>query len=146
MPKEFFGREYEFLKRDQLLSFEEITRLARLFASLGVKKVRITGGEPLIRRDIEDLIASLALIPELDLTMTTNGALLAERGLGGRPDSGLAVPDLGHRCVRLDRCMSDVAVVVGDIERLGTVPAAGLEVTAFLGRVRWGGRERRFRR
>jgi cyclic pyranopterin phosphate synthase len=79
MPKEVFGRDYQFLGRDKLLTFEEIARLARIFASLGVKKVRITGGEPLLRRDLERLVAMLAPIPGLDLTMTTNGSLLAEK-------------------------------------------------------------------
>jgi cyclic pyranopterin phosphate synthase len=79
MPKEVFGRTYEFLSREQLLTFEEIARLARVFTSLGVEKVRITGGEPLLRRDLENLIAMLAYIPGLDLTLTTNGSLLAEK-------------------------------------------------------------------
>lgn len=79
MPKEFFGRDYEFLNKVDLLTFEEISRLVRIFASVGVEKVRITGGEPLIRRNIENLISLLSQIPDLDLTMTTNGALLAEK-------------------------------------------------------------------
>src|SRR2546426_4363813 len=78
MPKEVFGRDYEFLARDQLLSFEEIERLARAFARHGVRKIRLTGGEPLVRRGIEDLVGLLAGIPALeDLTLTTNGSLLA---------------------------------------------------------------------
>jgi cyclic pyranopterin phosphate synthase len=82
MPKEVFGRDYEFLPRDQVLSFEEIERAARAFVSLGVEKLRITGGEPLVRRDLPHLIASLAALRtpdgrELDLTLTTNGAALA---------------------------------------------------------------------
>ena len=76
MPKEVFGPEYKFLHRDQILTFEEITRLARLFAAQGVGKIRLTGGEPLVRRDLPDLVAMLAAIPDLDLTLTTNGALL----------------------------------------------------------------------
>jgi cyclic pyranopterin phosphate synthase len=84
MPKEIFGRDYEFLPRDQVLSFEEITRLARAFVGLGVEKLRITGGEPLVRRDLPDLIAMLAAIQRpdggpVDLTLTTNGSAL--RGL-----------------------------------------------------------------
>ena len=86
MPKEVFGRDYEFLPRDQVLSFEEIERAARAFVSLGVEKLRITGGEPLVRRDLPRLIASLAALRtpdgrELDLTLTTNGAAL--RALAG---------------------------------------------------------------
>jgi len=78
MPKEVFGRDYEFLPRSELLTFEEIERVVRAAAGLGVTKVRITGGEPLVRRDVEQLIALLAELP-LDLTLTTNGALLAAK-------------------------------------------------------------------
>jgi cyclic pyranopterin phosphate synthase len=81
MPKEIFGKDYEFLPRDQVLSFEEIERAARIFVSLGVAKLRVTGGEPLVRRGLPDLIAMLAAIRrpdggELDLTLTTNGSAL----------------------------------------------------------------------
>ena len=74
MPKEVFGRDYEFLDRAELLTFEEIFRLARIFAGLGVEKIRLTGGEPLVRKDLERLIEMLAGIPGLDLTLTTNGS------------------------------------------------------------------------
>jgi GTP 3',8-cyclase len=81
MPKEIFGRDYAFLPRDQVLTFEEIGRAARAFVSLGVEKLRVTGGEPLVRRDLPTLIAMLAALRtpdgrELDLTLTTNGAAL----------------------------------------------------------------------
>jgi len=76
MPKEIFGPDYEFLNRSQILTFEEIARLARVFVSHGVKKIRLTGGEPLVRKDFPELIGMLAKIPDLDLTMTTNGTLL----------------------------------------------------------------------
>ena len=80
MPKEVFGRDYEFLPREELLSFEEITRLARIFVANGVEKIRLTGGEPLLRRDLDTLIAMLASIKGLqDVAMTTNGSLLADR-------------------------------------------------------------------
>jgi len=88
MPKEVFGRDYPFLPRAELLTFEEIERLARLLAGLGVEKVRITGGEPLVRRDVETLVGMLAGIPGLDLTLTTNGALLAKKAQALR-DAGL---------------------------------------------------------
>ncbi len=78
MPKEIFGTDHQFLHRDQILTFEEITRLTKMFVSHGVKKIRLTGGEPLVRKDLPDLIAMLAAIPNLDLTMTTNGSLLAK--------------------------------------------------------------------
>ena len=80
MPKEIFGRGYDFLPKERILSFEELARVARIFAGLGVEKVRLTGGEPLLRRDIERLIEQLAAIGEIrDLTLTTNGSLLAEK-------------------------------------------------------------------
>jgi cyclic pyranopterin phosphate synthase len=88
MPKEIFGPEYQFLKRDQILTFEEITRLARIFAGHGVRKIRLTGGEPLVRKDFPQLIAMLAEIPEIDLTLTTNGALLAKHAQALK-DAGL---------------------------------------------------------
>jgi cyclic pyranopterin phosphate synthase len=80
MPKEVFGRDYAFLPRAELLSFEEITRLARLFAQYGVTKVRLTGGEPLLRRDLERLVEMLAAIDGItDIALTTNGAALAAK-------------------------------------------------------------------
>ncbi|MBV8170825.1 MAG: GTP 3',8-cyclase MoaA [Candidatus Eremiobacteraeota bacterium] len=78
MPKEVFGRDFHFLPPGEILRFEEIARLARIFAGLGVRKVRLTGGEPLLRRDLTSLIAMLAEIEGIkDLTLTTNGSLLA---------------------------------------------------------------------
>jgi cyclic pyranopterin phosphate synthase len=80
MPKEIFGRDFPFLPRAELLSFEEITRLARIFVANGVEKIRLTGGEPLLRKDIEQLIAMLREIEGLrDLTLTTNGSLLTRK-------------------------------------------------------------------
>lgn len=80
MPAELFGRDFPFLPREELLSFEEIRRVAGIFGSLGVTKLRITGGEPLLRRGVEDLVALLAELPGIeDLTMTTNALLLPGR-------------------------------------------------------------------
>jgi cyclic pyranopterin phosphate synthase len=77
MPREVFGPGYQFLNRTEILSYEEIARLARIFVAHGVEKLRITGGEPLVRRDLHTLIAQLREIPGLkDLTLTTNGSLL----------------------------------------------------------------------
>lgn len=79
MPKEIFGDDYAFLPREELLSNDEITRVARMFASLGVKKLRITGGEPLLRRDLAPLIRELIRIEGIeDIGMTTNGLLLKQ--------------------------------------------------------------------
>ena len=77
MPAEIFGERYEFLKREQILSFEEIVRLTTIFTDFGVSKIRITGGEPLVRADVSQLIESLASLTGVeDLAMTTNGFLL----------------------------------------------------------------------
>jgi cyclic pyranopterin phosphate synthase len=80
MPKEVFGPDHAFLDRAELLTFEEIERLCRVFVSLGTRKLRMTGGEPLLRRDVERLVERLARIPGTeDLALTTNGAALAEK-------------------------------------------------------------------
>jgi cyclic pyranopterin phosphate synthase len=77
MPKEVFGRDYQFLPQDEILSFEEITRLARIFAGLGVRKLRLTGGEPTVRRGLPDLVRMLSAVEGIeDLAMTTNGSRL----------------------------------------------------------------------
>src|SRR5215831_9503963 len=79
MPKDVFGRDYPFLPHSALLTFEEIAQLARVFKAHGVEKVRLTGGEPLLRKNIERLVEMLAAIGGLDLTLTTNGSLLARK-------------------------------------------------------------------
>lgn len=90
MPKEIFGSNYPFLTNDQVLSFEEIARLARIFVSLGVRKFRLTGGEPLVRRKLEDLVAMLAEIDGVeDIAMTTNGSLLSPKKAKLLKDAGL---------------------------------------------------------
>jgi len=93
MPRTVFGRDYAFLDRDELLSFEEIERIARVAAAHGVRKLRLTGGEPLLRRGIEDLIARLAAIrtddgEKLELALTTNGSALAVKAQALK-DAGL---------------------------------------------------------
>jgi cyclic pyranopterin phosphate synthase len=88
MPKKIFGEDYPFLKREELLTFEEIDRLARIFVGLGVEKIRLTGGEPLMRRGIEILLEMLSRISGIDLAMTTNGSLLSQKARGLR-DAGL---------------------------------------------------------
>jgi len=89
MPREVYGRDFAFLPREELLTFEEITRLARLFAELGVRKVRLTGGEPLLRRDLPVLVRMLHEISNIeDITLTTNGSLLA-RNVAALADAGL---------------------------------------------------------
>ncbi len=110
MPKEVFGRDYEFLGRDELLSFEEIARLTRLFAGLGARKVRLTGGEPLLRRNIEDLVGMLVSIPGVDdLTLTTNGSLLARKA------QALAAAGLDRVTVSLDSMDDTVFMAMNDV-------------------------------
>lgn len=106
MPKQIFGTAYPFLKREELLTFEEIDRLARVFVSLGIEKIRLTGGEPLIRRGVENLIELLARIPGIDLTMTTNGSLLPQRA-GTLKKAGLK-----RISVSLDSLDNDVFAVM----------------------------------
>jgi cyclic pyranopterin phosphate synthase len=90
MPKEVFGRDFAFLERGALLTFEEIARMARLFVRLGVEKIRLTGGEPLIRRDLERLVAMLSANEGLrDLTLTTNGSLLTREKAHSLRSAGL---------------------------------------------------------
>jgi cyclic pyranopterin phosphate synthase len=88
MPKEIFGRGYQFLPKADLLTYEELQRLVRIFVGLGAEKVRLTGGEPLMRRQLETLIGMLAAIDDVDLTLTTNGSLLAEKAQALK-DAGL---------------------------------------------------------
>ena len=110
MPKEVFGRDFQFLPSAQLLTFEEITRLSRVFIDRGVEKLRITGGEPLVRRDLEKLIGMLAPLPGLqDLTLTTNGSLLAKKAQALK-DAGLqrVTVSLDSLDDRVFRSMNDV--------------------------------------
>ena len=121
MPKEVFDRDYAFLPQSSLLSFEEITRLARLFVGHGVRKIRLTGGEPLLRRHLEKLVDMLAELrtPQghaLDLTLTTNGSLLAKKA------QALHAAGLRRVTVSLDalddaifRRMNDVDFPVADV-------------------------------
>jgi cyclic pyranopterin phosphate synthase len=89
MPKEVFGRDYQFLPQEQLLTFEEMARLTRIFTSLGVRKVRLTGGEPLMRRELESLVGMLAATPGVeDLAVTTNGSFPVAR-VQSLKDAGL---------------------------------------------------------
>lgn len=78
MPKEVFGPGYQFLPKSDLLTFEEITHLVQIFTKLGVQKVRLTGGEPLLRQELVKLVAMLSQIPSLEIALTTNGSLLAK--------------------------------------------------------------------
>jgi GTP 3',8-cyclase len=130
MPKEVYGRDFEFLAREKLLTFEEIERVARAFVSHGAEKVRLTGGEPLLRRNLERLVAMLAEIPGLDLTLTTNGALLAGKAQALR-DAGLQriTVSLDSLDDEVFRTMNDVDFSVQRVlEGIDAAAAAGLPV------------------
>ena len=135
MPKEVFDKDHRYLPHSALLSFEEITRLARLFAAHGVRKLRLTGGEPLLRKNIEVLVAQLAALRTtegrpLDITLTTNGSLLARKA------RALKEAGLRRVTVSLDglddavfRRMNDVDFPVADVlAGIDAARAAGLPV------------------
>jgi len=128
MPKEVFGRDFEFLRRAQLLTFEEIARLARLFASAGVRKLRLTGGEPLLRRDLERLVEMLAAIDGIeDIALTTNGSLLARKARVLR-DAGLR-----RVTVSLDSLDDEVFGSVNDVGAPVARVLEGIEAAAAAG-------------
>jgi cyclic pyranopterin phosphate synthase len=131
MPRELFGADHAFLPRAELLSFEEIARLVRVFASLGVSKIRLTGGEPLLRRDLEMLVAEIAATPGIeDLAMTTNGSVLAGRA------QALADAGLGRITISLDSLdperfalLADTKLPIGAVlDGIAASAAAGLPV------------------
>src|SRR5258705_524325 len=127
MPREVFDSGYKFLPHDAILSFEEIARLAGLFVGLGVRKLRLTGGEPLVRRDLHRLVSMLKHL-DAEITLTTNGSLLA------RQAKALKAAGLDRVTVSLDslddatfRAMNDADFPVAKvIEGIETAAAAGL--------------------
>jgi cyclic pyranopterin phosphate synthase len=130
MPREVFGADFAFLERDELLTFEEIARLVGVFVELGVVKVRLTGGEPLLRRDLPDLIARLSALDGLeDLALTSNGILLA------RMAEELVAAGLRRITVSLDalddetfRAVSDTSIPVRAVlDGIAAAQAAGLD-------------------
>ena len=135
MPKEVFGRDYAFLERRELLTLEELARVAGIFAGLGVRTLRITGGEPLVRRNVEHLVELLAAIEtptgdRLELALTTNGSVLAQKA------EALAAAGLSRVTVSLDsldddafRAMNDVDFPVHRVlDGIDAAAAAGLPV------------------
>ena len=127
MPKAVFGADYQFLDRKEILSFEEIARAARIFAGLGVEKIRLTGGEPLVRRNLEQLIEQLARIPGLDLTLTTNGSLLQRKARALR-DAGLR-----RVTVSLDSLDETVFQRLNDVDFPVAKVLEGIEAAAAAG-------------
>lgn len=130
MPKEVFGNDFNFLPHSELLTFEEITRLASIFIDHGVEKIRITGGEPLVRRDLQKLIEMLARLDGLqDLTLTTNGSLLASKAQALK-DAGLkrVTVSLDSLDEEVFRSMNDVDFPVAKVlEGMEAAKAVGLE-------------------
>ena len=130
MPREVFGRDHTFLERKELLTLEEIARVAGVFAELGVRTVRITGGEPLVRRNVEHLVELLAAIPGLELALTTNGSLLTHKA------APLAHAGLSRVTVSLDslddatfRALNGADFAVARVlEGIDAAAAAGLAV------------------
>ena len=133
MPKEVFDKDYTYLPHASLLSFEEITRLARQFVAHGVRKIRLTGGEPLLRKNLEALVAQLAALrtPDgqpLDITLTTNGSLLVRKAQALK-DAGLqrVTVSLDGLDDAVFRRMNDVDFPVADVLRgIDAAQAAGL--------------------
>ncbi|HEX2123103.1 MAG TPA: GTP 3',8-cyclase MoaA [Thermoanaerobaculia bacterium] len=125
MPKEIFGPDFAYLRRDELLTFEELARLARLFVGAGVEKVRLTGGEPLLRRDLERLVAQLAAIEGLDdIALTTNGSVLTREKARALKSAGLrrVTVSLDSLDDAVFRAMNDVDFPVATV--LGAIDAA----------------------
>jgi cyclic pyranopterin phosphate synthase len=127
MPKTVFGRDYAFLPRTDLLSFEEIARIARLFVARGVQKIRLTGGEPLLRHGMERLIELLANIPGLELTLTTNGSLLQQKA------ATLAALGLQRVTVSLDALDDTTFKRMNDSDYPVAKVLAGIEAAASAG-------------
>jgi cyclic pyranopterin phosphate synthase len=127
MPKEIFGPDYQYLRRDQILTFEEIARLARVFVAHGVRKIRLTGGEPLVRKDLHLLIKMLAEIPDLDLTLTTNGALL-EKQAQALKDAGLK-----RVSVSLDSLDDEIFRAMNDVDFPVEKVLEGMEAASRVG-------------
>jgi cyclic pyranopterin phosphate synthase len=127
MPREAFGEDFQFLPRSEILSFEEIFRLARVFRGLGVEKIRLTGGEPLLRRDLPVLVGKLASIPDIELVVTTNGSLLAEMA------EELAQAGLSRVTVSLDSLDEDAFRGMNDVDFSVATVLAGIEAAARAG-------------
>jgi cyclic pyranopterin phosphate synthase len=128
MPREIFGRDFAFLPRGELLSFEEILRLSRLFVDEGVTKVRLTGGEPLLRRDLERLVEMLARLDGItDIALTTNGAMLAAKA------QSLADAGLTRVTVSLDALDDEVFGAMNDVGFSVARVLAGVEAAGDAG-------------
>lgn len=127
MPKEVFGRDFQFLPKEELLSFEEITRLVGVFERMGLKKIRLTGGEPLLRREIEVLVGMLRTGSKAELTMTTNASLLKKKA------ASLKTAGLDRISVSLDALDDETFMKMNDVDfSVGRV-LEGIEAAAEAG-------------
>ncbi len=139
MPREQFGRDHAFLPRGEVLRFEEIFHLAQLFVRLGVRKIRLTGGEPLLRRDIEQLVALLSTLPQVELALTTNGTLLEKKARALR-DAGLTRLTVSLDALdeptfqRMTDSGSSVAQVLAGLEAAQAAGFKALKVNAVIRR------------
>jgi GTP 3',8-cyclase len=127
MPKDVFGRDYAFLDRADLLSFEEIVRVAKISVGLGVNKIRLTGGEPLVRVDVEKLVGMLAQIPGIDLTMTTNASLLPRKA------KLLKAAGLDRISVSLDSLDDEIFMAMNDVKFPVSAVLEGIQAAADAG-------------
>jgi cyclic pyranopterin phosphate synthase len=127
MPREVFGPDHAFLPRSEVLTFEEIARLARIFVSLGARKVRLTGGEPLLRSELHRLVRMLADIPGLDVALTTNGSLLTQQA------GALAAAGLKRITVSLDSLDDAVFRAMNDVDFPVSRVLEGIEAAVAVG-------------
>ncbi len=126
MPREHFGPNYQYLPRSEILSFEEIARIARIFVALGVRKLRLTGGEPLLRKDLHKLIELLRTLGDIDIAVTTNGSLLSEQA------ERLAEAGLDRITVSLDSLDDSVYRAMNDVDFPVSQVLEGIETAARL--------------
>ena len=127
MPKTVFGHDYRFMDRKELLTFEELERVARVFAELGVEKIRLTGGEPLLRKELETLVERLDAIDGLDLTLTTNASLLARKA------ETLRAAGLDRVNVSLDSLDDETFRAMNDVDFPVTRVLEGIDAAADAG-------------
>ncbi len=127
MPREVFGADFEFLPRSEILHFGEIRELVRMFRRLGVEKVRLTGGEPLLRKDLPRLVSMLAEVPGIEIALTTNGSLLAQQA------GALAAAGLDRVTVSLDSLDEEVFARMNDTRVPVAQVLAGIEAAAAAG-------------
>ena len=127
MPREIFGEAHRFLPRPELLTVEEIGRIARAFAQLGVQKIRLTGGEPLLRADLPEIVGTLAALPGMDIALTTNGSLLEKQA------QRLREAGLQRVTVSLDSLDEDVFRQMNDSDFPASAVLAGIDAADAAG-------------